>query len=123
MRKFIFCATLTLFFIACNSNEPTPKTLIGTWEQIGQDADPVSLVFLDSISMNSYRGQDVTGFSYTINDTKLTFKSFAVYDPPLIPDMSFTFTTGFSIKNEVLTLDSFSLDGINYIVPISLKKK
>lgn len=135
--KIIILSILAIAFLAsCNENNPEQNKLIGLWSEPYHVKEFVksldfksndTVVYIDKVdttwnSMITVAPTEVF-LSYSIRDNQLTLSRFAVSDPPLIPDKSFTFTTGFVIKREILTLDSFTYNGDVWIKPFVLEKR
>ena len=127
--KLVILSILVIASLAsCNTNNPEQNKLIGLWSEPHHVKDVVKSLDFKSDGTVVYTETDMEPteaiiLDYSIKDNQLTVSRFAVSDPPFIPDKSFTFTTGFVIKQEILTLDSFTYDGEIWIKPLVLEKK
>lgn len=142
MKTKFFLFALVVAFMACSTNDPEKKELLGTWsEPYHVDIMVKTMTFNDDGTLTYTNRPDTTWdvvidyagefaqLRYTAKNHQLHISGERkdydntigkmVYEP-------FTFSTGYSIKENVLTLDSFSYDGgydSKYYKPLILYKQ
>ena len=125
-KLFLFAAVVAMC-VACNVNSPESKELIGTWsEPYHVEAYVTTIIFEDAGTL-VYSHKPDTTWSIVVDDAgdfaRLRYAAknhqLCISGERIVFDDStskfvykpFTFSTGYSIESNVLTLDSFSYDG------------
>ena len=139
--KIFLFSVLALFFAACNNNEPENKELLGTWsEPYHVNIYVKTITFWDNDTL-AYTNKPDTTWDIVVDDAgqfaKLRYSvnnhQLSISGERIVFDNStskfvhepFAFSTGYSIKDNVLTIDSFSYDGglnSKYYKPVILYK-
>ena len=125
--KLFLLFALAVAFVACNTNDPERKELLGTWsEPYHVEIMVKTMTFNDDGTLTYTNRPDTTWdvvidyagefaqLRYTAKNHQLHISGERKYYDNTIGKMAyepFTFSTGYSIKENVLTLDSFSYDG------------
>ena len=140
--KFFLFAMVAVFFAACNNNEPEQKKLIGTWsEPYHVNIDVKAITFCDDDTLLYTNKPDTTWdivideagqfarLRYVANNHRLSISGDRIVFDNLTSKYvrePFAFSTGYFIKDNVLTIDSFSYDGglnSRYYKPLILYKQ
>jgi hypothetical protein len=125
--KIFLFSVLALLFAACNTNEPENKELLGTWsEPYHVNIYVKTITFWDNDTL-AYTNKPDTTWDVVVDDAgqfaKLRYSvnnhQLSISGERIVFDNStskfvhepFAFSTGYSIKDNVLTIDSFSYDG------------
>lgn len=126
-KLFLFAAVVATICVACTVNSPETKELIGTWsEPYHVETYVKTVTFYDGGTL-VYTNKPDTTWSIVVDDAgeyaQLRYVAskhqLSISGERIVFDEStsryvrepFTFTTGYAIKGNVLTIDSFSYDG------------
>lgn len=131
MKKILLFTISVVLCVACDTNDPQQKELIGTWsEQYHVNINVKSITFNADGTLNYVDKPDTTWdnipdwggnyatMKYSVKNQKLAFSGDRFSTP-------FSFSSDYSIKDNVLTIDSFAYDGgINTLFkPLILYKR
>ncbi len=142
LLSFAVLAFIATILVACNGNEPEQNELIGTWSEPYHVETYVKTFTFCKNDTLIYTNKPDTTWDIVVDDAGQEAKlHYSVKNHQLhisgernIFDEStskfvrepFAFSTGYSIENNVLTLDSFSYDGglySRYYKPVILYKQ
>lgn len=137
MKKYFLFAMIAMLCMACNTNNPEQKELVGTWSQpyhvditvksLTFNTDG-SLIYTDkpdttSVPVIDWAG-DYAKLQYSVKDKVLHFTGYSKRS--VTDSIPFAFSSSFSIKDKTLVIDSFAYDGgmnTNFIKPLELYKQ
>lgn len=136
MKKFLFLALMACAFIACDKKvAPQQKAIIGKWSEMYQVYSPgKSLTFYEDGSLYYEHRPDTThepiltyggdeaSLNYIVRNQKLHISG-KTKNYPFIDTNSFAFTTGYTIDDNILYIDSFSIDGSKFYKSLILYKQ
>ena len=112
----------TMIFVGCNTNSPETNNLAGTWsEPYHVNMYVASMTFDTMRGMAFYRNRPDTTWEIVLDDAgefaTLNYSAsndkirFSGYSRFFKDTTYFEYVTGYSIKDNTLTIDSFSYDG------------
>ena len=138
MRKLFLFAVMVLAFVGCNINTPERNELLGTWSEPYQhpyeniDAKTFTFnendtliyteryIIIDEAPKEAKLHYSIKNHKLHISGERIAFDdstSKFVYEP-------FTFSTGYSVEGNMLTIDSFSYNGYStYHKPVIVYKQ
>ena len=134
-KFFLFVAVVALVFVGCNGNNPESKELIGTWSEqyhekemiqsltFDKDGNLLHLLMPDTTYTNIPQGGFSTSLRYSIVETNKLLISRNMNDSHYDDIMPFEYKSDYSISAGILTIDSFSYDGIRFYKPVILYKQ
>ena len=129
-KNTIFCLLLCgilLFLASCDSNNPDPDRLIGTWSEPYNVNEMVksltfnhdgTLIYIDKPDTTrpfviTYGGE-YKQLHYSVQESQLYISGYnkviTVGDTIKTDSIAFNYSTSYSIKGNVLTIDRFSYD-------------
>ncbi len=140
--KFFLFAVVMAMCVACNTNNPESKELIGTWSEPYHVENMVKSITFNENGTLIYTNKPDTTWPVVIDyagefaELQFVAKNHQlrisgernVFDESTLHFVRepFAFSTGYSIEGTVLTLDSFSYDGgldSKYYKPLILYKQ
>ena len=126
INVFLF-ATMSLLLAACNTYEPIPNQLIGTWSEPYHVSIYVkSFTFYEDGRLEYQRIPDTTWnpvideagdfgkLNFKVKNNKMYLSGMGLYskdDTSKYEYVPFEYVTDYSIMGNTLTIDSFSCDG------------
>ena len=127
-KAFFLFAALSLMLAACNTNEPTNESIIGTWSEPYHVKDGVKSITFNEDGTLFYLHKVDTTWSiqptiapiganqyYSITeDDKLCISGRGRYvdiEAQKVDTLPFMFITDYNIKGDTLTIDTFAYDG------------
>lgn len=141
MKKFLFFALMAVVLGACSTNNPEKNELIGKWSEPYHVKNTVRSITFDADGyLNFVEKMDTTWeiipdwggiyakMKYSVKKQRITFSGYYLYinENARRDSMFYTFVSGYSVNDNMLTIDSFSCDGgimTPYIKPLTLYKQ
>ena len=140
MKKILLFVAMVVLFASCNQNNPEQEQLVGAWsEPFHVNTMVKSITFYDNGMLIYTDSPDTTWpqvidyagvfakMKYKLKNNQLHFSGMYNYinENAKRDSIPFSFSSGYTIKDNTLTIDSFAYDGgINtlYVKPLVLHR-